>query len=96
MRDTPLTGIVGVLSLELCGIGDSLAVWDAAEDSPFLRRVTGALDGLGLRRDDSYHVVGRIPIFGSDHRAFSAAGIAAYGLTIVPVTRSRGACGASS
>ncbi|MGH7308781.1 MAG: M28 family peptidase [Candidatus Rokuibacteriota bacterium] len=84
VRDTPLADVVGVLSLELCGIGDSLAVWDVAGESPFLRRVTGALDGLGLRRDDSYHVVGRIPVFGSDHRAFAAAGLAAYGFTIAP------------
>jgi hypothetical protein len=28
--------------------------------------------------------VGRIPVFGSDHRAFAAAGIPAYGLSVVP------------
>ncbi len=84
VRDTPLRSIAGVLSLELCGIGDSLAVWDAAEETPFRRRVTGALEDLGLRADEGYHVVGRIPVFGSDHRAFAAAGIPAYGLTIVP------------
>lgn len=84
VRDTELADIVGVLSLELCGIGDSLAVWDVTGESGFLRSITGALDGLGLRRDESYHVVGRIPVFGSDHRAFAAAGIPAYGLTMVP------------
>ena len=84
VRALPLEGIVGVLSLELCGIGDSLAVWDVGGETDFLRRVTGALDGLGLRRDESYHVVGRIPVFGSDHRAFAAAGIPAYGLSVVP------------
>ncbi len=84
VRDVPLAGVVGVLSLELCGIGDTLAVWDATGDSPFLRRVAGALEGLGLRPDDTYHLVGRIPVFGSDHRAFAAAGIPAYGFTIVP------------
>lgn len=84
VRDEALAGVEGVLSLELCGIGDSLAVWDVTGDSPFLRGVAGALEGLGLRPDDTYHLVGRIPVFGSDHRAFAAAGIAAYGLTIVP------------
>lgn len=84
VRNTPLGDIAGVLSLELCGIGDSLAVWDAGEETGFLRGVTGALDNLGLRRDQSYHVVGRIPVFGSDHRAFAAAGIPAYGLSVVP------------
>ncbi|HSF05783.1 MAG TPA: M28 family peptidase [Methylomirabilota bacterium] len=84
VRDMPLADVVGVLSLELCGIGDTLALWDVSHDSPFLRRVTGTLEGLGLRREESYHVVGRIPVFGSDHRAFAAAGLAAYGFTIVP------------
>jgi Zn-dependent M28 family amino/carboxypeptidase len=84
VRERPLAGIVGVLSLELCGIGDSVVIWDAPGASPFLKRATGALEALGRRADESYHVVGRIPVFGSDHRAFAAAGIPAYGLSIVP------------
>ena len=84
VRDVPLQQVAGVLSLELCGIGDSLVVWDAGPETDFLRTVTGALDGFGLRRDEGYHVVGRIPVFGSDHRAFAAAGIPAYGLSVVP------------
>ena len=87
VREVPLRNIAGVLSLELCGIGDSLVVWDAGPETAFLRKVTGALDGLGLRRDEGYHVVGRIPVFGSDHRAFAAAGIPAYGLSVVPVAQ---------
>lgn len=87
VRSEPLRGIAGVLSLELCGIGDSLAVWDAPDGAgpPFLQQVTGALESLGHRRDEGYHVVGRIPVFGSDHRAFAGAGIPAYGLTTVPL-----------
>ena len=85
VREMPLDGIAGVLSLELCGIGDSLAIWDAKNETGFLRRVTGALDGLGVRRDEGYRIVGRIPVFGSDHRAFAAAGVPAYGLTMIPL-----------
>ncbi len=84
MRDVATAGVAGVLSLELCGIGDTLAVWDAGEETPFLRSVGGALDGLGLRRDETWHQVGRIPVFGSDHRAFAAAGVPSYGLSVVP------------
>ena len=84
VKDAPLLGIAGVLSLELCGIGDSLVLWDVDEETAFLGAATRALEGLGRRRDESYHVVGRIPVFGSDHRAFTAAGIPAYGLSIVP------------
>jgi hypothetical protein len=84
VRDLPPSGVIGVLSLELCGIGDSVAVWDAGDGTPFLRTVGGALDDMGLRRDESWHQVGRIPVFGSDHRAFAAAGVPAYGLSVVP------------
>ena len=85
VRDVPLGDIAGVLSLELCGIGDSLAVWDVGADTPFLARVRAACQGQGLRPDERYHQVGRIPVFGSDHRAFAALGIPAYGLSVIPV-----------
>ena len=87
VREVGVSGvapIVGVLSLELCGIGDSVVVWDAVPDTPFTKTLRGALESLGLRSDETYHVVGRIPRFGSDHRAFAAAGLPAYGLTVVP------------
>jgi hypothetical protein len=76
--------LVGVISMELCGIGETVALWDAAVDTPFLRRVTGTLTESGFRTDETLHVVGRIPGFGSDHRVFAATGIPAYGLTAVP------------
>jgi aminopeptidase YwaD len=84
VRATSLTGVVGVLSLELCGIGDTLAIWDADAETPFLGTVRGAFESLGRRADETYHVVGKIPVFGSDHRAFTAVGVPAYGLTVVP------------
>jgi hypothetical protein len=42
------------------------------------------LESIGRRADETYHVVGHIPMFGSDHRAFAAAGVPAYGLTVAP------------
>jgi aminopeptidase YwaD len=84
VKETATRGIVGVLSLELCGIGDSIVIWDAERETAFLACVSGALERLGRRRDESYHIVGRIPVFGSDHRAFAAAGVPAYGLSVVP------------
>ncbi|PYM19811.1 MAG: hypothetical protein DMD78_23425 [Candidatus Rokuibacteriota bacterium] len=85
VRAHGVADVRGVLSLELPGVGDSLAVWDAVEPTPFLGAVRGALESLGLRADQGHHVVGHIPIFGSDHRAFAAAGVAgAYGFTTVP------------
>jgi Zn-dependent M28 family amino/carboxypeptidase len=84
VRARGVQDVVGVLSLEMPGVGDSLAVWDAVADTPFLAAVRRALETGGLRADESYHVVGRIPVFGSDHRAYAAAGVPAYGLTSVP------------
>ena len=85
VRAHGVADVRGVLSLELPGVGDSLAVWDAVEPTPFLGAVRGALESLGLRADEGHHVVGRIPVFGSDHRAFAAAGVAgSYGFTTVP------------
>jgi Peptidase family M28 len=84
VRAHGVADVIGVLSLEMPGVGDSVAVWDATAETPFLAAVRRALEGLGLRADESYHVVGRIPIFGSDHRAYAAAGVPAYGLTSIP------------
>ena len=83
-RQIDVGKLAGVLSLELCGIGDSVVLWDAAEASPFLDAVSGALRDSGLARDEGHHVVGRIPVFGSDHRAFAPLGVPAYGFTLVP------------
>jgi Zn-dependent M28 family amino/carboxypeptidase len=84
VRDHGVDGIAGVLSLELPGVGDSLVVWDAAVETPFLGTVRRAFEEIDLRLDEGYHVVGRIPVFGSDHRAFADVGVPAYGLTTVP------------
>jgi peptidase M28-like protein len=85
VRTHGVAGVRGVLSLELPGIGDSLAIWDAPAPTPFLTTLCGTLADLGLRSDEGQHVVGRIPVFGSDHRAFAAAGVpGAYGFTSVP------------
>jgi hypothetical protein len=87
VRTAPLDDVVAVMSLELCGIGDNLVIWDAVppfDAGPFLTRLCGVMEELGYRRDGSYHVVGRIPVFGSDHRAFLSRGVPAFGLTVVP------------
>jgi hypothetical protein len=83
-HEVPVGELAGVLSLELCGIGDSVVIWDAADETPFLERVSAALRSIGLARDAGHHVVGRIPMFGSDHRAFAPLGVPAYGFTLVP------------
>ena len=86
VADTPLDDVAGVLSLELCGIGDSLVLWDATDDTAFVTVVRRAFERLGLRAEHGYHVVGRIPVFGSDHRAFAPT-VPAYGLSAVPLAQ---------
>ncbi len=90
VRATELRGVASALSLELCGIGDSLALWDAPAETDLTRGFARAVEGLGYRRDETYHTVGRIPVFGSDHRAFAWAGIPAHGLTVIPGDEAEG------
>jgi hypothetical protein len=78
---------VGVVSLELCGIGDSLALWDvtpALEETALVRAFIATMEALGHRRDDSYHLAQPVPFFGSDHRPFADRGIPGVGLTAIP------------
>jgi hypothetical protein len=87
VKEADLEGLAGVLSLELCGIGDQLAVWDVVppfERCPFLACFSRAAESLGFRAQETYHLVGRVPVFGSDHRPFAALGIPAFGLTVAP------------
>jgi aminopeptidase YwaD len=87
VRRADLAGLVGVLSLELCGIGDSLALWDvtpALEATPLVRAFIAGSEALGYRRDETYHLAEPVPFFGSDHRPFADRGVPGVGLTAVP------------
>jgi len=79
--------IIGVVSLELCGIGDSLALWDvtpALEATPLLQAWIATMNALGYRRDEGYHLAEPVPFFGSDHRPFADRGVPGVGLTAIP------------
>lgn len=83
VRRHPLNRVVAMFSLELCGIGDTIAVWDSKKDE----RETPGIGALiqALRQTRLGDVVeGRIPRYGSDHRKFAEAGIPAVGLTVIP------------
>jgi hypothetical protein len=89
VRRTDPGDLVGVLSLELCGIGDSLALWDvtrALEGTPLVRAWIAAVEALGYRRDETYHLAEPVPFFGSDHRPFVDRGVPGVGLTAMPQT----------
>jgi Zn-dependent M28 family amino/carboxypeptidase len=87
VRAAALDAVVGVVSLELCGIGDSLALWDvtpALEETAVVRAFVASAETLGYRRDATYHLAAPVPVFGSDHRPFVDRGIPGVGLTVVP------------
>jgi hypothetical protein len=87
VRRTHPGDLVGVVSLELCGIGDSLALWDVTptlEGTSLVRAWIGTVEGLGYRRDRTYHLAEPVPFFGSDHRPFVDRGIPGVGLTAIP------------
>lgn len=83
VRTHPLKSVVAMYSLELCGIGDTVALWDVQEKDkarPGVRALTDTLKEMGVP-----HVVeGKIPRFGSDHKKFAEAGVPALALTAVP------------
>ncbi len=86
-RTAALGDLVGAVSLELCGIGDSLVLWDvtpAVGATPLVRAWIAAAERLGYRRDETYHLAEPVPFFGSDHRPLADRGVTGVGLTAVP------------
>jgi hypothetical protein len=86
-RAAALGDLVGVVSLELCGIGDSFALWDvtpALAGTPLVRGFLAAAETLGYRRDEGYHLAEPVPFFGSDHRPLADRGVPGVGLTALP------------
>lgn len=86
-RRVPLDDLVGVVSLELCGIGDALALWDvtpALRATPLAGAAVEAAEALGYVRDETYHLTEPVPYFGSDHRPLVDRGVPGLGLTVIP------------
>lgn len=78
-----LREVIGVLNLELCGIGDMAGLWDVRNDdrgSLLFRSLVAAFE----REDIPFGVVPRLRRFSSDHRSFWRRGIPGFALTVVP------------
>jgi len=81
-QGTP-NAIFGVVSLELCGIGDAFGIWDidaGMEDSLIVR----ALRAAGKAEGVYFGIHGPVPRFSSDHASFLARGVPTVGLTVLP------------
>lgn len=78
-----VSSIEGVVSLELCGIGDAIGIWDVhgpAEGSLIVDLLSKA-----AAREGVYHGIhGEVPRFASDHVNFAREGLPAVGLTVLP------------
>lgn len=75
--------IAGVVSLELCGIGDAFGIWDiqrGMEGSLIVRALRAAGKAEGVYAG----VHGPVPRFSSDHWSFLERGVPAVGLTVLP------------
>ena len=78
-----LSNIFGVVSFEMCGIGNAFGIWDVigpAVGSPIVQALLKA--GKNLKIYSATH--GAVPRFGSDHLAFSKKGLSAVGVTFSP------------
>ena len=75
--------VAGVVSLELCGIGDVFGIWDihqGMEDSLIVRALRAAGKAEGVYSG----IHGPVPRFSSDHASFLERGVPAVGLTVLP------------
>lgn len=79
----PLKNVVGMISLELCGIGDTVAVWDLKEKDKRSPAISALLQTL-KEANVNHAVVGKIPRYGSDHWKFTELGIPAVAITVIP------------
>lgn len=79
-----IKNLLGVYNLELVGNGDVIAIWPITkevEGSPALENLRQVLKEGGYL----YGEVGKLPLFGSDHKPFRKAGFkGAFTLTLVP------------
>jgi Zn-dependent M28 family amino/carboxypeptidase len=73
--------IFGVISLELCGIGDTPVLWDVREPTTLSRIASSAWDAEGFK---TYRIWERLPMVSSDHRAFKDRGIPIHGFSMGP------------
>jgi len=83
VRTANLEGIIGAASFEMCGIGDSVAVWSAEGDTRNSQLVL-AIEKAAKDQGIHYGIVGNIPRYYSDHESFAEMGIPAVGVTIAP------------
>lgn len=79
----PTEDVVGVLSLELCGIGNAVVLVDVQKPTTFLTRVVAGLDKDGLILDKTYFIVDSMS-FQSDHLSFCGHDIPSYCFSIMP------------
>jgi len=79
MRKKP-KHVKGMLTLELVGTGNLVAIWPVIEEFPLVKQVRLALKTAKIKCEEA----GKLPMFWADYLPFKEAGIDALTLSIVP------------
>jgi hypothetical protein len=83
VANTDLSGLYGVISFDLCGIGDAVGIWDIRDDMAESLVVRALIDAS--RQDGAYYSThGPVARFSSDHQSFFEKGVVGVGVTVVP------------
>lgn len=82
-RHPPTKDVIGVLSLELCGIGNAVVIVDVTKPTEFLDKASRGLEKMGLELEKTYFLVEPIPLQ-SDHRSFRGFDLPTYCFAVMP------------
>ncbi len=83
VRTHALNDVIAMYSLELCGIGDTVAVWELKKKDRGKPGIQTLIQTIKAMRTN-YVVESKIPRYGSDHKTFAKEGIPAVAVTIIP------------
>lgn len=83
VRTHALNDVIAMYSLELCGIGDTVAVWELKKKDRRKPGIQTLIQTFKAMRTN-YVVESKIPRYGSDHKTFAKEGIPAVAVTIIP------------
>jgi hypothetical protein len=83
IKNHGVSDVAGVVSFDMCGIGNAFGIWDIQdnlENSAIVRALQNA--GTVLNVYNATH--GPVPRYSSDHHEFFLKGVPAVGVTILP------------
>ncbi len=85
IKNQGVDDVIGVISFEMCGIGDAFGIWDV-RDGLAASLPVRALQAAGDANNVYNATHGPVPRYSSDHHVFFLEGIPAVGVTMLPKT----------